>query len=84
MDCRKAGLLKHKTIYRLFKRCYERPAPGPRCEEPKKDVSLGVHEPTEHRGRCQRCRDSGISLEDEVEVEDVRSPHYQTLVRPWC
>lgn len=52
----------HKVVKRLFKRCPNRPKPGPRCDNPTLDRSLGVHFPSHRMGPCKFCRDSGASV----------------------
>lgn len=60
----------HKIVKRLFRRCPNRPKPGPRCDNPALDPSLGTHLPSHRRGPCKFCRDSGASVGADL-YEDV-------------
>ena len=51
----------------------KKPKPGPRCDNPTYDPSLGPFEDSQRRGPCRLCRDSGISVGTEI-YEDVRMP----------
>lgn len=69
----------HKHRKRLFKRCPDRPKPGPRCREAVHDPTIGNLRSSERPGPCELCRDSAVSIGSAAYDEDVRG-----LVSPCC
>ena len=69
VDCTRTP--QHKVEKHLYKRCNDRPKPGPRCDNPVFDPSLPSILPSHRRGACRVCRDSGASVGSTI-YEHVR------------